>query len=182
MGSLTMMLRQGTVFRHAALIALIGAFAACSEAGAAPPPKDLWATVNICDTVAHPNQMGIRASMPGDGTRERMWMRFHAQFYNPKTKKWFDVKGNGVSGWQLAGSARQKVQQAGYTFSFAQPSAGMAFVLRGVVDFQWRIKRRTKTGHRRTVIVRTLHANTKGEHPSDGADPQGYSSGTCEIR
>jgi hypothetical protein len=177
------MLRQGKVFRHAALVALVAAVFACSDAGAAPPPKDLWATVNICDTIAHPNEMGVRASMPGDGRRrERMWMRFHAQFYKAKTRQWFDVKGNGVSPWQYVGRARVKSQQAGYTFAFAAPSAGNAFVLRGVVDFQWRVKRRTRTGRLRTVVVRTLHANTKGDHPSDGADPPGYTSGTCEIR
>ena len=177
-----MMLRQGTGFRYASLLAVLAVLAASAHAAAAPAPKNLWATVNICDTAAHPNQMGVRASMPGDGTRERMWMRFHAQFYKPKTRQWFDVKGNGVSPWQYVGRARVRSQEAGYTFSFAPPTAGNAFVLRGVVDFQWRIKRRTRNGRLRTVVVRTLHANTKGEHPSDGADPPGYSSGTCEIR
>ena len=177
-----MMFRQGKVFRHVAAAAAIAAATAVSTAAGAPAPKRLWATVNICDTFAHPNQMGVRASMPGNHTRERMWMRFHAQFYKPKTREWFDVKGNGVSPWQYVGRARVKSRQAGYTFSFAPPAAGHAFVLRGVVDFQWRKKKRTRSGKRRTVVVRTLHANTKGEHPSDGADPPGYSSGTCEIR
>jgi hypothetical protein len=176
-----MMFRQGTRFRHVATLALAGALCACGTASAAPPPKGLWATVNICDSLAHPNQMGVRANMPGNHTRERMWMRFHAQYYDAKTKRWFNVKGNGVSDWQRAGSARAKQQQAGYTFSFTQPAAGSPFVLRGVVDFQWRERRRTKSGRRRVVVVRTLHANTKGNHPSDGADPPGYSSGTCEI-
>jgi hypothetical protein len=176
------MIRQGTKFRYVVTLAVAGAFCGCAQAGAAPPPKGLWATVNICDTADHPNQMGVRANMPGDGNRrERMWMRFHAQFYNPKTKVWRDVKGIGVSTWQRLGSSRVKSQEAGYTFSFTQPAAGQTFVLRGVVDFQWRERRRTKSGRRRTVVVRTLHANTKGVHPSDGADPPGYSSGTCEI-
>jgi hypothetical protein len=125
--------------------------------------------------------MGVRASMPGNGTRQRMFMRFHAQFYNPTNKRWFDVQGTGISDWVFAGPARFKLRQAGYTFSFMPPKNGGAFVLRGVVDFQWRAKQRTKSGHLRTVVVRTLHANTKGEHPSDGADPPGYSSGTCMI-
>jgi hypothetical protein len=176
------MFRHRKVFRHVAAAAAIIAAGAVSTAAAAPAPKNLWATVNICDTAIHPNQMGVRASMPGNHTRERMWMRFHAQFYKPRTRQWFDVKGNGVSPWQYVGRARVKSQQAGYTFSFAPPAAGNAFVLRGVVDFQWRTRRRTKSGKLRTVVVRTLHANTKGDHPSAGADPPGYSSGTCEIR
>jgi len=175
------MFRQGTRFRHVFALAAAAVVVGCSSASAAAPPKHLWATVNICDTAAHPNEMGVRASMPGNHTRQRMFMRFHAQFYNPSNKKWFNVKGNGVSPWQPVGSARAKVRQAGYTFSFTQPPSGSPFVLRGVVDFQWREKRRTRSGKRRMVVVRTLHANTKGEHPAAGADPPRYSSGTCEI-
>jgi hypothetical protein len=152
---------------------------ACASASAAPPPKGLWATVNICDTPSWPNYMGVRASMPGNGTRQKMYMRFHAQFYDSTKKQWFKVKGIGASPWLLAGSARFKTRQAGYNFSFAPRST--PFTLRGVVDFQWREKRRTKSGKRRFVVVRTLHANTKGEHVAPGADPPGYSSGTCEI-
>lgn len=176
------MFRQGTAFRYLTALSIAGILACCSAAGAAPPPKNLWATVNICNTVDHPYQMGVRASMPGNGRRQRMYMRFHAQVYKPATKTWKNVRGIGVSGWQALGSARRgKPVQAGYTFTFEPPKIGTSFVLRGVVDFQWREKRRTKSGVRRTVVVRTLHANTKGEHPAEGADPTGYSSGTCEI-
>jgi hypothetical protein len=177
------MFRQGTRFRHVATLAVLGILGACGGmASAAAPPKHLWATVNICDTTGHPNQMGVRASMPGNHTRQRMWMRFHAQSYNVTTKKWATVKGVSVSDWLRVGSARAKARQAGFTFSFTQPTAGSPYVLRGVVDFQWRAKRRTKSGKRKWVAVRTLHANTKGEHVAGGADPPGYSSGTCEIR
>jgi hypothetical protein len=177
-----MMLRHGKTLAAALSAVVVCIFAACGVASAAPPPKDLWATVNICDTAAHPDQMGVRASMPGNGTRQRMYMRFHAQFYNANKKRWFNVKGNGSSTWIHLGNARPSARQGGYTFSFAPPTSGGAFVLRGVVDFQWRVKRHNKSGRKRIVVLRTLHANTKGEHPSDGADPLGYSSGTCEIR
>jgi hypothetical protein len=50
-----------------------------------------------------------------------------------------------------------------------------------VVDFQWRERRRTKSRHSKFVAVRTLHANTKGQHSTADGDPPGYSSGTCEI-
>jgi len=163
--------------------ALAGALALAAPAAAAPPPKNLWATVNICDTALYPNQMGVRASMPGDGRRhERMFMRIQAQFYDATSKRWFNVKGSYAnSGWIPVGSARFRVRQAGYTF-LIPANNGQSFVLRGVVDFQWRARHRTRSGHRRWVVVRELHANTKGQHPSAQADPPGYSSGTCEIR
>jgi hypothetical protein len=177
------MSRQGMKTVRATVLALAGALALGVPAAAAPPPKNLWATVNICDTLAHPNQMGVRASMPGDGRRhERMFMRIQAQFYNPSNKRWLNVKGSYAnSGWIRVGSARVRVRQAGYTF-LIPANAGQSFVLRGVVDFQWRARHRTRTGNRRWVVVRELHANTKGQHPSAEADPPGYSSGTCEIR
>jgi hypothetical protein len=185
------MFRPGTTFRRVLALAATGILAACGTASAAPPPKNLWATVDICDTMPHPNQMGVLASMPGNATRQRMFMRFRAQYYDSTKKAWFPVKQKQVSGappvpatsgWRGAGRATQKRAELGWTFSLQPPNAGAAFVLRGVVDFQWRIKRRTKSGHVETVVVRTLHANTKGEHPSKVADPPGYTSGTCEIR
>ncbi len=167
------------------LAALLAAVAICMTAGAAsaaaaPRPDDLWATVNICDTLRYPDIMGVRASMPGNGTHEHMWMRFHAQYYNQAKKTWFDVKGNGVSAWILAGSARYRSRQAGYNFNFAPPTAGSTYVLRGVVDFQWRARRRVN-GKLRWVVVHRARANTKGGHSTDTADPPGYSSGLCEI-
>ena len=172
------------VIRVFATIGVIACWAAAAlpAVAATKRPKDLWATVNVCDTSLHDNMMGVRASMPGDGDHTKMYMRFVAQYYDRSRQLWSEVKGSGVSKWIYVGSGVFARRQGGYTFSFAPPKSGGAFVLRGVVDFQWRVKRRTKSGHRRMVVVRTLHANTKGEHPSAGADPPGYSSGTCEIR
>jgi hypothetical protein len=160
-----------------ASLVVVCALVASGTASAAPRPADLWATVNICDTLQHPNQMGVRASMPGNGTRERMWMRFHAQFYDTTKKHWFNVKGNGMSNWILAGSARFRTREVGWTFAFAAPAPGSTFTLRGVVDFQWRLKRK-----KRTIVVRSATANTKGGFKSTtGADPPGYSNGVCSI-
>ena len=43
----------------------------------------LWATVNVCDTEANPDTIGIRASIPGSGVRgERMFLRFQVQYFS----------------------------------------------------------------------------------------------------
>jgi hypothetical protein len=151
---------------------------ACCLAGttlapAAPRPKDLWATVNVCDTQTYQNMMGVRASMPGDAQRTKMYMRFGAQYYSRSKQLWYDVGQNGLSKWIYVGSGIYKAKQGGYTFAFDAPQNGASFVLRGTVDFKWVKGRR---------IVRTAHLNTKGGHPNTtGADPAGYSSGLCEI-
>jgi hypothetical protein len=174
-----MISRRGTAF----VLSVVAAVCASSgSALAAKPDKHkLWATVNICDTLRYPDQMGVRASMPGDGTRERMYMRFRAQFFNAAKNKWFNVKGNADSGWVLAGSARFVSREAGWTFSFSPPAAGSTFMLRGLVNYQWRATKRVH-GKKRTVIVRrTKQITAAGKKTTVGADPPGYSSGTCQI-
>jgi hypothetical protein len=173
-----MISRRGPMF----LLLVAAAVLVHSGSALAGKADRLWATVNICDTLRYPNQMGVRASMPGDGTRERMYMRFRAQFFNATKNKWFNVKGNGDSGWVLAGSARYVSREAGWTFSINPPAAGASYTLRGLVNFQWRLHKRV---HRkvRNVVVRRHREITQGGNKSPlGADPPGYSSGTCEIR
>src|SRR5215210_2077988 len=72
--------------------------------------RALWATVNTCDTFASPDAMGVRASMPGNGTRQRMYMRFSARWYSGAAGSWLDVP-DGKSPWVYAGSARYKARQ-----------------------------------------------------------------------
>jgi hypothetical protein len=148
---------------------------AAGPVGAASRPKDLWATVNGCDTKAHPNMMSLRASMPGDGDATKMYMRFAAQYFNRDKQLWYDVAGtDGTSKWLYVGSGRKAWVQMGYTFGFKPLKSPRTYVLRGVVDFEWRKSRR---------VVRRLHLNTKGGRgATKGADPPGFSSGLCEIR
>jgi hypothetical protein len=71
--------------RRAPIIALLAAAAAAAPTAASarvPAPPPVWATVNVCDTAAHPNQMGVRGSMPGLARRSRMYLRFRVQFRN----------------------------------------------------------------------------------------------------
>lgn len=151
-------------------------------AAAAPRPPDLWATINVCDSQAKPDRLGVRARMPGNGTRQQMYMRFRAQFF--AGGRWQDVGPSARSRWIRLGSARVRHRETGFTFAFDPPSAGSRFVVRGVVDYQWRERRRSRrTGRVRTVVVRRVRANTKGGFESTaGADPPGYSAGVCEIR
>lgn len=157
------------------IVAALACWAAAAlPASAAKTPRDLWATVNICDTPLHENMMGVRASIPGDGDHTKMYMRFTAQYYDRSRQVWSSVKENGVSNWIYVGSGIYASRQGGYTFAFTAPGAGKTFVLRGGVDFRW-----TKRGR----TVRTAHVVTKGGHPrTTGADPESYSASLCEIK
>ena len=163
------MARTGPILAVAAVV-----FALTAPSAAAPRPQHLWATINVCDTEGHPNMMGVRASMPGDGRRTRMYMRYVAQYFNRSRQQWLDVRGNGISKWILAGSGIYERRETGYTFGFSAPAEGRSYVLRGQVEMEWR---------RRGTVLRRARVNTKGGRgDTRGADPAGYSKGLCEIR
>jgi hypothetical protein len=134
--------------------------------------KDLWATVNVCDTPKSPNDMGVRARIPGDGTRRRMYMRFTAQYRT--AGKWRRVAG-GRSGWMLAGSALFRYKELGYTFSIDAPKPGASYLLRGLVQFEWRVK---KTGK----VARRTHRFTESGHPTKFSEPSKFSAARCRIK
>jgi hypothetical protein len=145
-----------------------GAFAGAQDQRlvAAGAVKYQWSTVNICDTAKHPDQLGIRARMPGNGTRQTMRMRFFAQYL--KKGSWLDMK-NGMSPWRVAGSADFTWQELGWTFSI-DLAPGDGYPMRGLVKFQWRRHGRT---------VRSAHAYTSAHHPTGAGDPANYSAATC---
>ena len=160
------------------VVVVAGIFLLAAPAAQAKPVKDLWATVNVCDTPKSPNDMGVRARAPGDGSRAQIYMRFTAQYRNGS--HWKSVSGKGRSHWLRAGSARFLNQELGYTFSFDAPKPGTGYVMRGLVQYQWRDKRK-RNGHTRRVVVRRAQRYTQGGHPTKPADPRGFSAAHCTI-
>src|SRR4051812_8817042 len=135
-----------------AALALIPATAGARS----PDQRALWATVNVCDTLRHPNVIGIRGSMPGaDNHRETMWMRFRVQYYAAAADRWRFVRQNGDLRFVKAGLAKYKPRQAGQLFTIPPPPGG-SFRLRGRVTCQWRVHKK---------VVRTVpRATTAGHH------------------
>jgi hypothetical protein len=163
--------------RRAPLIALLALLLAAAPAAARKPHPPAsaavaWATVNECDTAAHPNEMGIRGSMPGLGRRARMYMRFRVQ-YRDAGGRWRAIKDGADSGWFYVTVGRRGLYDAGYSFEFRPPTAGGAHVLRGAVSFEWR---------RAGKVVASERRITQAGHPGTaGADPGDFSAATCEI-
>jgi hypothetical protein len=140
-------------------------------AASAQGTKDLWATVNVCDTAAKPNTIGIRGSMPGLKRRATLRMRFRVQYLAPDGR-WLAVRRNADSRWRKVGLRSGGRIESGWSFEFAPPRSGDV-VLRGVVNFQWR---------RGSKVVRSARRITEGGHISTvGADPPGFSAGTCRV-
>jgi hypothetical protein len=130
--------------------------------------KNQWATVNVCDTEQHPDALGIRARMPGNGKRQKMWMQFLAEYL--QGGEWKRVQSGGKSPWRYVGSALFKYEESGWTFDFDTLLPGEGYTMRGVVRFAWR-----KHGK----VLRHTHVLTTGKHSTKTGDPQGYTAATC---
>jgi hypothetical protein len=97
--------------------------------GAGDELTSTWANVNICS----PTQLGARAQLAGDGSSDRMQVRFTAQWLSPGG--WLPLGGQATSPWQDAGSAAFTWGQAGWTYNLSVP-AGETYQLRAVAEMQ----------------------------------------------
>jgi hypothetical protein len=160
-------------------VAIVTALTVASPAAARPRSLFrsplLWATVNVCDTTADPDTIGVRGSMPGSGrSGEQMYLRFRVQYFSRSEGRWHNITRGADSDWIAVGSARFKVRQAGWSFRFVPPAGGTSSLLRGVVAFEWR---------RGAKVVNHAQKRTTASHRSaTGADPPGFSASNCEIR
>ena len=163
--------------------------------------RPFWATVNVCDTKDSPNALGVRTSVPGNGTNQRIFARYTAQWWSGAKQEWLTVAGSGVTDWLFIGTADMTTRQAGWTFRFVQPEAGTTYVMRGIVELQWRDptraarrlgrratrltrRQRVRRAHRaqRAALVRTRTLLTKtGMKHVQGGDPAGLSKAMCLI-
>ena len=115
-----------------ALGAVLGALAVAMPAQGADSDQltSTWAKVNICN----PSQLGARAQRAGDGSSDRMQVRFTAQWLSPDG--WVPLAGQASSPWQDAGSAEFTWQQAGWTFALNVPQTVQAYELRAVAEMR----------------------------------------------
>ena len=157
------------------LLALVAAAVAPPASASVGTSSRTWATVNLCDTAKHPDAVGVRASMPGNGRRTgSLWMRFRLEFRDAEGI-WhgFSERAGVDSGVRrVARRADLVARQGGWTFPFS-PAEGDRYVLRGRVLLQWRAR-----GGR--VLRRAERLTTAGRDPAT-ADPRGYSAATCTV-
>lgn len=156
-----------------AAAALLLAPTTASAAAPVERSPDLWATVNICDTAAFPDRIGIRGSMPGLGRRATLYMRFDVHYLARSDGKWHNMEEKGNPGLRKVGRTAKQVLESGYTFLVPPPSDGGAHTLRGSVTFVW--KRKGRTVERRREVTEAGHRSTKG------ADPPGYTAAICHV-
>ena len=142
------------------------ALAVVGHASAEEELAPVWATVNVCDPGS--NQVGARVGVPGDGSTDRIYSRFTAQWYSETQDAWLPVEGVPSSPWLEVGSAQFSLQQGGYTFQFDQPADGRTKQLRVLAEVQWR---------EGATVARSSSAVTQAGVASD----VGGSQATCGL-
>ena len=131
--------------------------------------KDLWATINVCDTADKANTVGIRGAMPGLGNRRsRLAMRIRVQYKSKTDGKWKKAGPTADSGWKRVGSTLRQVIESGQNFTFRPPTDGGSHLLRGSVRFRWK---------RGGKVVARERRITEGGHRTSVADPEGLQRG-----
>ena len=122
--------RRWSVLAVGAILVAVAVAAAVPAMGAASGDRltDTWAKLNVCT----PTEVGARAQLPGDGSSDRMAVRFTAQWLSPDG--WVPVAGEATSPWVDAGSAEFTWQQAGWNFTMVPPESGETYQLRAVAE------------------------------------------------
>jgi hypothetical protein len=115
--------------RFVALSAVLVAVAAApAHAAGTEQLTSSWASVNICNAA----QLGARAQLAGDGSKDMMRVRFTAEWLS--LEGWVPLAGQATSPWQEAGSAEFTWAQAGWTFDISVPPDGVSYQLRAVAE------------------------------------------------
>jgi hypothetical protein len=135
--------------------------------------RELWATIDVCNSAKEPDTVGIRGSMPGDGhEKDAMYMRFQLEYLDPKSKAWSFPTHGADSGFIAVGAAKTG-RQGGSSFQLGAPKSQPGYTMRGVVTFQWR--RMGRVAYQATRTTSAGHPNVAR------ADPPGYSAAECTI-
>jgi hypothetical protein len=128
--------------------------------------RDLWATVNICNTKHNQHIIGIRGQMPSLGFASRLSMDVQIDYWSIKDRRF--KPDPGVTKLILLGQVTNGLRQGGVSFRF-KPQV----ILSGEITFIW--KRDGK------VLGRAHRKTGHGLKHVDFGDPPGYSTATCRI-
>jgi hypothetical protein len=129
--------------------------------------KQLWSTINICNSKHHPDTLGIRGQMPSLGFPAALFMQVQVDYWNYTAKKF--EPDPGVQQRVSLGDPANEVVQGGAEFKFKPPA-----VLAGTITFEWKLRGRLIGAKRR--------ATGGGHKNAKFGDPPGYSKNDCTIK
>ncbi len=130
----------------------------------------LWATVNICDTKAYRNDLGVRGQMPSLGFSSSMFMVVQVNYWSAGQRKFLPIQSNLATTRLSLGRSTNGLQQDGAVFPFSAHTGR----LNATVTFIW-----SRGGK---VIGQTVRRTTAGHKDADHGSPAHYSAAQCQIR
>ncbi|MGZ6697005.1 MAG: hypothetical protein ACXVFL_15360 [Solirubrobacteraceae bacterium] len=152
------------------LLAACALLPAGAAARTAQAPGGVWATVNQCDTPAHPGAVGVRVAIPEGVGAPEQWARIRLQWFDGTVRAW-RARPSSNGRWVRLGIGARPVE-GGTTYTFTPPAPGARLVLRGVVDVQWRAGGK---------IVDQAHILTTAGHTDPSDVHLTTSRSSCEI-
>ena len=137
--------------------------------------RNVWATVNICNTRRHPYVIGFRVQMPGLGFVANLSADVRVEYWSATARHFQPVPGRSgaLRSTISLGPATTGTHQNGVSFPIRKPPSGIHYLFRGVATFKW--KRGSK------VLGSTTRKTGRGYQHVDQGDPAGYSAGTCTM-
>jgi hypothetical protein len=129
--------------------------------------RNLWATINICNTKNHPDVIGIRGQMPSLSFSSSLYMEVQAEYWSPSAHRLMPVP-RAVKVLELS-SGHARFHQGGVDFRFEQ-HAGL---LSGEITFEWKLAGR--------IVGEATRQAARGHASADFGDPAHFSASECVI-
>jgi hypothetical protein len=126
----------------------------------------LWATINVCNTKHHRDQIGVRGQMPALGFPAQLQMTVRLLYWDSQKETFKPIPH--VAKVLSLGTVTKGTVQEGVQFTFSPP-----VILAGTITFQWR-----RNGK---LLASTTRNTSQGDKGVDDGDPAGYSTATCTI-
>jgi hypothetical protein len=128
--------------------------------------RNLWATVNICDTKHHPGVIGVRGQMPSLSFAASMTMDVQVDYWSSVKHRFLPVPH--ISQLVALGDPTNVIVQGGATWKFKPP-----VLLSGTIRFQWKLHGK--------VIGTITRPTGRGYKHVLNSDPAGYSAASCRM-
>jgi hypothetical protein len=137
---------------------------------AAEKSPSLWATINICNSRTHRDQIGVRGQMPSLGFSSEMAMTVTLNAWNATSKKFVAIPSPNAVDTIPLGAHSRGLEQDGTVFPFQKGQTGL---WNATILFTW--KRHGKT------VGQTQLRTTSGHRSADFGSPPHYSAAQCRI-
>jgi hypothetical protein len=137
---------------------------------AAEKSSSLWATINICNSRRHPDEIGVRGQMPSLGFAASMAMTVRLDSWSASTKSFVPIDSPNAADTVALGTHSRGLEQGGTIFPFQKGQTGL---WNATIVFIW--KRNGK------IVGQTQRRTTAGHRTADFGSPPHYSVAHCQI-